>query len=93
MNGCSYLCTPAQRAGLLIFSRRWHCLPHFCFSSPKVFFRPVIRRDHIISTQLHAQLPPIRSRTLLSASLAFTGRAPAVLLLLNVLPVSTDSLT
>jgi len=29
MDGCSYLCTPvSSAAGLLVFSRHWHCRPH-----------------------------------------------------------------
>lgn len=84
MNGCSYLCTPAQRGSSYSPDT---ASPFFSGS----FFGPVIRRDYIASA-LHSYTHSCRPLTY-AAALALTGRAPAVLLLLHVLLVSTDSLT
>jgi hypothetical protein len=72
--------------------------PHILQTLPPPFFSEsfFVLSSGVITSPLHCTVTrttAARSRTLLSASLALTGRAPAVLLLLHVLPVSTDSLT
>ena len=68
----------SNAAGLLTFSR--HC-PLSCSES---FFSRVIRRDHITSA-LHSYTHNCRPLTY-AASLALTGRAPAVLLCFTFCP-------
>lgn len=98
MNGCSYLCSARLRRGAPrpLLQVKTDCLAQLLVHCPlSIVQRPLAvtrSSQYLHHVSLHSYTHKCRPLTY-AAVLALTGRAPAVLFLLHLLPVSTNSLT